>query len=117
MKPHDYLRDLLDYLSAIEQFTVDGHEAFMSDRKTQFAVIRAYEVIGEIVKRLPDAVYDSYPAVDWQKLMNFRDFLAHNYERVLLNNIWAAIVDLPNLRSGVELVLRSMPEDETPSDQ
>ena len=116
MKTHDYLRDVLEYLSAIEQFTVDGREAFMNDRKTQFAVIRAYEVIGEIIKRLPDKVYDSYPVVDWQKLMNFRDFLAHNYERVLLNNIWVAIVDLPNLRSGIELVLRSMPEDDTSLD-
>lgn len=55
MKPiSDYLRDLLEQLSDVETFTFDGQAAFLEDRKTQNAVIRSYEVIGEIAKRLPD---------------------------------------------------------------
>lgn len=50
----DYLNDMLDYLDNIQLFTADGRESFLDDRKTQFAVIRAYEVIGEIAKRLPE---------------------------------------------------------------
>jgi uncharacterized protein with HEPN domain len=115
MKPHDYLRDVLDYLGAIEQFTMDGRGAFMNDLKTQFAVIRAYEVVGEIIKRLPEEIRDGYSTVDWQKLMNFRDFLAHNYERVVLNNIWAAVDDLPKLRTEIESVLNSLPKEDDSS--
>ncbi len=49
----EYLHDLMDYLKRVQRFTAAGEAAFMADEKTQFAVIRAYEVIGEIVKRLP----------------------------------------------------------------
>jgi len=109
----DYLQDMLEYLDSAAAFTTGGYEVFMRDRKTQFAVIRAYEVIGEIAKRLPAALRDTSPQIDWQKLISFRDFLAHNYERVILNNVWAAIEDLPNLRAAVEALLASLPEDDT----
>ena len=106
-----FLHDMLDYLNSIEAFTGDGHDAFMNDRKTQFAVIRAYEVIGEIAKRLPASLRETNPQIDWQRLMSFRDFLAHNYERVIINNLWAAVEHLPRLRSAVETLLASLPDD------
>jgi uncharacterized protein with HEPN domain len=106
-----YLQDMLDYLDRIEAFTVDGRDAFIADSKTQFAVIRAYEVIGEIAKRLPDSLRVANPHIDWQKLMSFRDFLAHNYERVIINNIWAAVEDLPSLRDALQSLLDSLPDD------
>jgi len=49
----DYLRDMLQELDDVTAFTADGQAAFMADLKTQKAVIRTYEVIGEIAKRLP----------------------------------------------------------------
>ena len=110
----DYLQDMLEYLDNVKTFTVDGREIFLNDPKTQFAVIRAYEVIGEIAKRLPAVLRDANPQIDWQRLINFRDFLAHNYERVILNNIWAAVEDLPNLRAAVAALLASLPDEDTP---
>lgn len=110
---HDYLRDFLDYLGYVADFTTSGRETFMLDRKTQLAVIRAYEVLGEIAKRLPESLRDANPQIDWRKLMNFRDFLAHNYDRVVLYNIWAAVEDLPNLRAAVETMLASLPDDDS----
>ena len=44
---------MLDYLARIERYTQAGRDAFNRDEKTQDAVIRCYEVIGETVKRLP----------------------------------------------------------------
>jgi uncharacterized protein with HEPN domain len=78
----DYLRDLLQELDDVSAFTVDGEAAFMGDVKTQKAVIRSYEVIGEICKRLPAELRDANPQIDWRRLITFRDFLAHNYELV-----------------------------------
>lgn len=112
--PRDYLQDMLEYLDNANAFTADGRAAFMSDIKTQYAVIRAYEVIGEIAKRLPLTLRDYNPQIDWQKLITFRDFLAHNYQRVILNNIWAAVEDLPNLRAAVAALLASLPDDNPP---
>ena len=56
-----YVQDILAYLQRISQFTADGHDTFLKDEKTQFAVIRAYEVIGEIIKRLPQSLRDANP--------------------------------------------------------
>lgn len=106
-----YLRDLLTELNDIVDFTVAGREVFRSDRRTQKAVIRSYEVIGEIVKRIPQEIRDANPQIEWRKLAAFRDFLAHNYDDVILKNIWEAVEDLPNLKAEVETVLYSLPDD------
>lgn len=106
-----YLQDMLDYLDDVQNFTTGGRGALLSDRKTLFAVIRAYEVIGEIVKRLSESLRDANPQIDWRKLMTFRDFLAHNYDRVVLENVWAAVEDAPNLRAAVAALLASLPDN------
>jgi uncharacterized protein with HEPN domain len=110
--PADYLRDLLNELDDIEAFTAGGRDVFMADRKTRKAVIRSYEIIGEICKRLPSDLRSSYPQVDWQRLIRFRDFLAHYYEEVIIGNVWAAVEDLPNLRADVQAILDGLPPDE-----
>jgi uncharacterized protein with HEPN domain len=107
----DYLRDILQELDDIAAFTADGKDAFMADVKTQKAVIRSYEVIGEICKRLPADLRAAYPQVDWRNLITFRDFLAHNYELIGLRYVWDAVEDLPTLRAAIEALLGSLDED------
>ena len=50
-----YLRHGLDAIGAIESFTAEGRGEFMSDRKTQSAVVRQIEIVGEAVKQLSPA--------------------------------------------------------------
>jgi uncharacterized protein with HEPN domain len=47
-----FLRHVLNAIDEIGSFTVEGQSTFMSDRKTQSAVIRQLEIIGEAVKNL-----------------------------------------------------------------
>lgn len=109
----DYLHDLLQELDDIIAFTIDGKTAFMDDVKTQKAVIRSYEVIGEIVKRLPDAFRKTNPQIDWRRLAGFRDFLSHNYELIAQRYVWDAVEDAPNLKATVQALLVGLPpEDE-----
>ena len=103
-----YLEDLLAHLQRIGQFTIEGHDAFLTDEKTQFAVIRAYEVIGEIVKRLPQSLLDANPQIRWRQLIGFRDFLAHNYDEVILEFVWKAVEDLPTLKAAIETLLSAL---------
>lgn len=81
----------------------------MADRKTQVAVIRAYKVIGEIVKRLPKDLLDEQPSVDWRRLIRFRDFLAHNYDRLVLNNMRAGNFFLQEPQPHCHLLLHYKP--------
>ncbi len=109
----NYLQDMVSELEDIHAFTSPDYKTFLQDRKTQKAVIRSYEVLGEIVKRLPQSVRDANPEIDWKKLAGFRDFLAHNYDGVVLQYVWIAIEDLPTLKTAVETLLANLPSDET----
>jgi uncharacterized protein with HEPN domain len=78
----------------------------------QDTIIRNYEVLGEIVKRLPDDLLASAPEASWAQLKGFRDFLAHNYDKINLKVVWDAVEQLPTLRAAVESMLADLPEDD-----
>jgi uncharacterized protein with HEPN domain len=51
----DYLNDILNFINLSQDFIKDQTlQTFKKDDKTQFAVIRCLEIIGEATKRLPD---------------------------------------------------------------
>ena len=106
--PADYVRDMLNELDDVTDFTKDGKTAFESDVKTQKAVIRCYEVMGEIAKRLPQSLRDKHPDVDWRKLIGFRDFLAHNYDKVVVRFLWEAVEDTAKLKEAVTAILAEL---------
>jgi uncharacterized protein with HEPN domain len=105
------LQDMIDFLNQVIDMTHDGREHFEVDRKTQMAVERAYEVIGEIAKRLPSTFRDAHDQIDWQQLARFRDFIAHNYESVDVSFMWAAVEDAPRLKSAVEAVVKQIADE------
>lgn len=107
----NYLYDILQELDDILAFTVEGETAFMQDVKTQKAVIRSYEVIGEIGKRLSDDFRTANTQINWRRLITFRDFLAHNYELIGLRYVWDAVKDVHNLRGTIQALLESLNDD------
>jgi uncharacterized protein with HEPN domain len=81
----------------------------MASLKTQEAVIRCFEVLGEITKRLPSDKLASYPQIPWKQLAGFRDFLIHNYDQIKLDIVWKAVRDdIPHLRAAVESMLQTL---------
>lgn len=55
----DYLQDIIDSISDIEDFTKNmSFEGFAIDKKTINAVIRSLEVIGEATKSIPKSFRD-----------------------------------------------------------
>ena len=53
--PAQRLSDIIENVDAIYAFTAGlDFDAFRSDRKTVYAVVRALEIISEASRRLPD---------------------------------------------------------------
>ena len=104
MRDRGILYDILKSARLIVQY-VEGitHEAFDSDTKTQDAVIRRIEIIGEAAKRLTSAVASELPSVDWAAIRGMRDHIVHRYWDVDLDVVWtAANRDVPALIVAVE---------------
>ncbi len=67
------------------------YNAFEADRKTQDAVIRNLEVIGEAARTIPDEVKDETSEIEWYKIVALRNILIHEYFGVNLKIIWDVI--------------------------
>lgn len=101
-----YLSHVASAIDAARSFTVDGRDAFMADLKTQSAVIRQIEIIGEAVKRLSDEAKNAEPAVPWRLIAGTRDRLIHGYFQVDLTAVWSMVEhDLGPLRAAVDRLL------------
>ncbi len=110
MNEHDrlFLGHVLEAIAAIESFTADGRAGFMADLKTQSAVVRQIEIIGEAIKNLDPVLLASEPAVPWRQIAGTRDRLIHGYFKVNLDAVWAMVEhDLPSLEENVRRIVGS----------
>lgn len=81
---------------------------FAADGRTQDAVIRNLEVIGEAVKKLPDDIRQRAPAVEWRKIAGLRDILIHAYFNVDVDLVWEiATVHVKALQPAIEQLRQS----------
>ena len=101
-----FLGHVLEAIAAITSFTAEGRGYFISDLKTQSAVVRQIEIIGEAVKNLSAELVASETAVPWRLIAGTRDRLIHGYFKVDLDAVWSMIEqDLPSLRDNTRRIL------------
>lgn len=105
-EPELYLQDILDSIIKIENFVKNlSYEKFAENEMVQDAVIRNIEIIGEAVKNLPDETKKSYPDIPWNKIVDMRNKIIHEYFGVDTEILWKTITDdLPKLKQQVEAI-------------
>lgn len=107
--PRDYkqqLDDILQAITFIREYVKDmDYQAFEADRKTQDAVIRNLEIIGEAARILPDEVRDKAAEIEWYKITALRNILIHEYFGVNLKIVWDVI---QNKLDAVETACRRL---------
>ncbi len=103
-----FLDDIGEACGNILSYTKEmSYQVFASDRRTQDAVIRNFEIIGEAVKNLPDDFKNRYPSVAWKQVAGLRDILAHGYFRVDYEIVWGIISDrIPGFKKDIAKILR-----------
>ena len=91
-----YLLHIRDAIERIFQYTAHGEKAFLADAKTQDAVVRNLEIIGEAVKHLSAGLRDANPEIPWKQIAGMRDKMIHDYFGVNLQLVFDLVrLELP----------------------
>lgn len=108
-----YLSHVVSAVSSIAEYTAGmDFDAFQADRKTQDAVIRNLEVIGEACNSVVSkhaAFAADHAEVPWTAAYRMRNALAHGYYKVDLSIVWQTIhSDLPALDGAIKALLGNL---------
>ena len=108
-RDQDYLNDILEAMERIGEYIAGlTREGFMLDRKTQDAVIRNLEIIGEATKNLSPKLCLRYCEVPWSGLAGVRDKMIHYYFGLNYDVVWTiASQEIPSLLPALRDILSS----------
>jgi len=104
------LSDILEAIRRIESYVEKmDYVSFLKDIKTQDAVVRNFEIIGEAVKLLDSKFRDDHPNVPWKKIAGIKDKLIHHYFGVNYEIIWIIIEEeLLDLKVSIEEIRKQL---------
>ena len=106
----EYLGHIVEAIDRVHRYVEDMVElTFLQDEKTQDAVIRNFEVIGEAsnnIKKFHPEFVRQHPEVPLNFAYEMRNALAHGYFKIDFEVVWKTIhTDLPELRTQVAALI------------
>jgi len=113
----DYLQHIAEAIDRITGYVQgsDNAAALERDHKTQAAVIRYIEIIGEAANRIqkqdPEFVA-AHPSLPWPEMRGMRNRMIHNYFDVNTDVLWGTVKeDLPKLKQQIDRLLIDVKRD------
>lgn len=109
----DWLNDILEAVRRVVVYMENvSYEQFLQDTKTQDAVTRNLEIIGEAAKQVSASMREAHPGVPWKGMAAVRDRLIHAYFGVNLDIVWQiATAELPIVRIQIEEIVAEEQQD------
>ena len=105
-----YLLNILQYIGKIEKFTEkikDAETFFLQDDQIVFdATLHLLLNIGENAKKIKSTTRQEYSNIDWQKIINFRNIIVHEYtgiDHIVVYNI--VTTELKLLKQKIENII------------
>jgi uncharacterized protein with HEPN domain len=98
------LWDMVQAIKLIQEFVTSlSYEDYLDSRRDQMAVERGLEILGEAARRISSEFQQAHPEIDWRNTIGLRNVIAHRYEQVQQDQIWAIVmVELPRLLAQLE---------------
>ena len=106
----EYLSHMLEAAHRIADYVRDfDRAAFDTDIRTQDAVIRNLEVVGEAARNILNsdpAFAAAHPEIPWAVAYRMRNALSHGYADIDLTIVWSTVQqDLPELERKLSELL------------
>ena len=96
---------LIKILNFCEDFT--NAQDFFNDIRTFDAVLMNFVVIGESVSRISEDYKAKNTSIDWQKIKDFRNVVAHDYFGIDPEDVWQIIQNhVPKLQIEINNILQ-----------
>jgi len=94
------IEDILEAITRIQEYSAGlDYPDWQQDQKTVDAVIRNFEIIGEVANHVPFEVQERFRKIPWGKMRGIRNLLIHEYFGVDVEVVWRTIQDdLPGLK-------------------
>lgn len=104
----DFLDDIVGAVRSIISFAAGmSLEAYPTDEKTRYAVMRGYEIMGEAVRHLPDDPQKANADIPWATMAAMRNRIVHGYFGVDDTILYATIeAELKPLLPRLEALAR-----------
>lgn len=101
------LADIVECINKIYLYTEGMNLTdFLGDVKTQDAVSRNFEIIGEASARISQSIREAHPEIEWIKVKNFRNKIIHNYFGTDYKLVWSIKeYQLPELLTLIQKVI------------
>ena len=99
--------DMKEAADRIISYTMNmEYENFLKDSKTQDAVIRNIEILGEAAKLLSDDTKEKNLNIPWRDISGTRDKLIHEYFGINIDIVWEiAKNEVPYLSTLLEEIV------------
>ncbi len=103
-----FIATALESIDLILSYT-EGYDlaGFLADRKTQDAVIRNLEIIGQALKDFGiETLVREQPKMPWREIAGMRNVLAHEYLGVDAVMVWETVqIHLDTLQQALEIIM------------
>lgn len=108
-----YLLDILKAMNGALSFVQDTtFEELEGDLRTQYALQRAFEIVGEATKQLSPELREQYSEVPWRRMAGMRDLIIHKYFAVELETVWDTVHrHFPHDTAQLRVILDDLPPD------
>lgn len=102
-----YLEDILESAKNIQGYVGNlSFEELKKDRMRIDAIVRNFEIIGEASSNIPQEIKDKHPFIEWRRISDFRNVLAHEYFGINYKIMWDIIKNkLPDLLRDIKIII------------
>ena len=106
----DRARHMVEAAKLILAFTADRtFQDFLTDALLRSAVERQFEILGEASSHISSTTQALWPSVEWGRIKNFCNLLAHEYFRTNYAEVWNVAQNLlPTLLPTLEALFADL---------